>query len=61
MPRERKIVEMRFGFGDYDPHTFDELSYEFDVTRERIRQILAKALVKIQCMDGFNKVKDYIT
>jgi RNA polymerase primary sigma factor len=47
-PREQKILEMRFGLKDGMNHTLEEVGREFDVTRERIRQIEAKALEKIR-------------
>ena len=46
--RERGVIERRFGFGDNEPQTLEEVGQEFGVTRERIRQIQAKALRKIQ-------------
>lgn len=46
--RERKIVEMKFGFGEYSPCIIEEIGQEFGVTRERIRQILTRALDKIK-------------
>ncbi len=58
-PREQKILEMRFGLTDGVTHTLEEVGQEFDVTRERIRQIEAKALEKIQHMDIIGKLKDY--
>lgn len=58
-PREQKILEMRFGLTDGVTHTLEEVGKEFDVTRERIRQIEAKALEKIQHMDIISKLKDY--
>jgi RNA polymerase primary sigma factor len=58
-PREQKILEMRFGLSDGVTHTLEEVGKEFDVTRERIRQIEAKALEKIQHMGIINKLKDY--
>jgi RNA polymerase primary sigma factor len=58
-PREQKILEMRFGLTDGVTHTLEEVGKEFDVTRERIRQIEAKALEKIQHMDIIGKLKDY--
>jgi len=58
-PREQKILEMRFGLEDGVAHTLEEVGREFDVTRERIRQIEAKALEKIQKHDGINKLQDY--
>ena len=58
-PREQKILEMRFGLDDGVTHTLEEVGREFGVTRERIRQIEAKALEKIQQMDVINKLRDY--
>lgn len=58
-PREQKILEMRFGLKDRVAHTLEEVGQEFDVTRERIRQIEAKALEKIQKHDLIGKLKDY--
>ncbi len=58
-PREQKILEMRFGLTDGVTHTLEEVGKEFDVTRERIRQIEAKALEKIESFDVIGKLKDY--
>ncbi len=58
-PREQKILEMRFGLKDGISHTLEEVGREFDVTRERIRQIEAKALEKIQAMPIIEKLRDY--
>ncbi|MFH0819710.1 MAG: sigma-70 family RNA polymerase sigma factor [bacterium] len=58
-PRERKILEMRFGLIDGISHTLEEVGKEFNVTRERIRQIEAKALEKIEGLKGIEKLKDY--
>ncbi|MBI5222767.1 MAG: sigma-70 family RNA polymerase sigma factor [Candidatus Magasanikbacteria bacterium] len=58
-PREQKILEMRFGLTDGVTHTLEEVGKEFDVTRERIRQIEAKALEKIQSFGVVGKLKDY--
>ena len=58
-PREQKILEMRFGLEDGVAHTLEEVGREFDVTRERIRQIEAKALEKIQKHEGIKKLRDY--
>ncbi|MFH1947159.1 MAG: sigma-70 family RNA polymerase sigma factor [Candidatus Magasanikbacteria bacterium] len=58
-PREQKILEMRFGLTDGVTHTLEEVGREFDVTRERIRQIEAKALEKIQTFDIVSKLRDY--
>jgi RNA polymerase primary sigma factor len=58
-PREQKILEMRFGLGDGVAHTLEEVGQEFDVTRERIRQIEAKALEKIKQHAQIEKLKDF--
>ncbi len=58
-PREQKILEMRFGLSDGVSHTLEEVGREFDVTRERIRQIEAKALEKIQANPLIDKLRDY--
>ena len=58
-PREQKILEMRFGLVDGVSHTLEEVGKEFDVTRERIRQIEAKALEKIQANPLIAKLRDY--
>ena len=47
-PREEKIVRMRFGIGEASDHTLEEVGQDFCVTRERIRQIEAKALAKLR-------------
>jgi RNA polymerase primary sigma factor len=59
LPREQKILEMRFGLVDGVSHTLEEVGEEFGVTRERIRQIEAKALEKVQGFKGIEKLKDY--
>jgi RNA polymerase primary sigma factor len=58
-PREQKILEMRFGLQDGVSHTLEEVGQEFGVTRERIRQIEAKALEKIQTHLNMRKLQDY--
>jgi len=60
-PREQKILEMRFGLVDGVAHTLEEVGQEFEVTRERIRQIEAKALEKIRKMQNksLDKLKDF--
>jgi len=58
-PREQKILEMRFGLKDGVTHTLEEVGQEFGVTRERIRQIEAKALQNAQSMVEIQKLKDY--
>ena len=58
-PREKKILEMRFGLVDGVAHTLEEVGQEFGVTRERIRQIETKALEKIKEHIDMSKLKDY--
>ena len=58
-PREEKILRMRFGIGEPREHTLEEVGREFDVTRERIRQLEAKSLERIQDKREIDKLKDY--
>ncbi len=58
-PREQKILEMRFGLKDGITHTLEEVGREFGVTRERIRQIEAKALERMRQHDSSKKLKGY--
>jgi len=58
-PREQKILEMRFGLIDGVTHTLEEVGKEFDVTRERIRQIEAKSLERIKAHSLIEKLRDY--
>lgn len=58
-PREQKILEMRFGLNDGVMHTLEEVGKVFNVTRERIRQIEAKALEKIRQHHKADKLKGY--
>jgi RNA polymerase primary sigma factor len=58
--REQKIVELRFGLKDGRQHTLEEVGQEFGVTRERIRQIEAKALAKLRKHKDAKKLHDYI-
>ena len=58
--REQKIVKMRFGLEDGKSHTLEEVGQEFSVTRERIRQIEAKALTKLRKHRDAKKLHDYI-
>ena len=58
-PREKKILEMRFGLEDGVTHTLEEVGKEFGVTRERIRQIEAKAIEKIKSFEVIEKLSDY--
>jgi len=59
VPREQKILSMRFGLEDGITHTLEEVGKEFGVTRERIRQIEAKALERIRDHRGLKKLKGY--
>ena len=58
-PREQKILKMRFGLEDGVTHTLEEVGKEFRVTRERIRQIEAKALERIKEHKDIQKLRDY--
>lgn len=58
-PREQKILQMRFGLEDGATHTLEEVGKEFGVTRERIRQIEAKALDKIRAHERTQRLKEY--
>ena len=59
-PRERKILDMRFGLADGVTHTLEEVGKEFGVTRERIRQIEAKALEKMRKHQYSKKLEGYL-
>lgn len=58
--RERKILEMRFGLNGTKSHTLEEVGLEFSVTRERIRQIEAKALMKLRKHKDSKKLHEYL-
>ena len=58
-PREQKILSMRFGLEDGVKHTLEEVGQEFGVTRERIRQIAARALEKIRQHESLKKLEEY--
>ena len=59
-PREEKVLRLRFGLEDGRPRTLEEVGKEFDVTRERIRQIEAKALRKLRHPSRSKKLKDFL-
>jgi RNA polymerase primary sigma factor len=59
-PRERDVLKMRFGLDDGYPHTLEEVGKHFRVTRERIRQIEAKALKKLRHPSRNARLRDYI-
>jgi RNA polymerase primary sigma factor len=59
-PREEKVLRMRFGIGEESDHTLEEVGQDFNVTRERIRQIEAKALRKLRHPSRSSKLKAFI-
>lgn len=59
-PREEKVLRMRFGIGEQTDHTLEEVGQDFTVTRERIRQIEAKALRKLRHPSRSNQLKGFI-
>ena len=58
--REKRVIEMRFGLIDGVPKTLEDVGKEFDVTRERIRQIEAKAIRKLRRPGKSDKIRDYL-
>ena len=60
-PREAKVLRLRFGLDDGKARTLEEVGREFDVTRERIRQIEAKALRKLRHPSRSKKLRDYMS
>ncbi len=59
-PREEKVLRLRFGLEDGRSRTLEEVGKEFNVTRERIRQIEAKALRKLRHPSRSKKLKDFL-
>lgn len=60
LPKERRVIELRFGLNDRRSRTLDEVGMELGVTRERIRQIESKALKKLRHPSRSRKLKDYL-
>jgi len=58
-PREEKILRMRFGIGERSDHTLEQVGEEFDLTRERIRQIESKALKKLRASREFRELRNH--
>jgi len=59
-PREAKVLKMRFGIDMNTDHTLEEVGRQFDVTRERIRQIEAKALRKLRHPSRAHKLQSFL-
>jgi len=59
-PREEKVLRMRFGIGEKSDHTLEEVGQDFEVTRERIRQIEAKALRKLKHPSRSKQIKSFV-
>ncbi|MCA9746158.1 MAG: RNA polymerase sigma factor RpoD, partial [Ruminococcus sp.] len=59
-PREEKVLRMRFGIGEKSDHTLEEVGKDFSVTRERIRQIEAKALRKLRHPSRAKKLRSFV-
>ena len=60
-PREEQVIKLRFGLEDGRPRTLEEVGKKFEITRERIRQIEAKALRKLRHPSRSRKLKDFLT
>lgn len=60
-PRQKKVIQMRFGLAGYDEHTLEEISDDFEVTKERIRQLEAKVLRRLRHPYYTRKLKDFVS
>ncbi len=60
-PREEEVIKLRFGLEDGRPRTLEEVGKKFEITRERIRQIEAKAIRKLRHPSRFKALKDYLS
>ena len=60
-PREAKVLRLRFGLEDGRAHTLEEVGKEFDVTRERVRQIESKALRKLRHPSRSKILRDFLS
>ena len=58
--RERRVVQLRYGLTDGQPHTLEEVGQAFGVTRERVRQIEAKVLAKLRHPRSADQLRDYL-
>jgi RNA polymerase primary sigma factor len=59
-PREERVLRMRFGIGEKSDHTLEEVGQDFEVTRERIRQIEAKALRKLRHPSRSKRLRTFL-
>ena len=59
-PREQEVLRLRFGLGGGRTHTLEEVGREFGVTRERVRQIEARALARIRQGHSFDGFREYL-
>jgi len=58
--RERRVIELRYGLGDQQPRTLEEIARAFNVTRERIRQIEHNSLKKLQALQETQRLHDHV-
>ena len=58
-PREREVIELRFGLKDGTPRTLDEVAKQYGITRERIRQIEARGLLKLRQPTRANRLEEF--